>query len=364
MLVIEAAASGFHARSPLGDALAPDVFLNAAPDPAGGIVLPVAGTQWWTDSWPALPGATRARLQADTALDPAQPGDGSAALRLTGIAWTRLEADGPVPIATLRLETPLAVTATHDPGGSAAAPTWLAAAAAALAEAVQHSGLRFQGGAGDDVFRPAAEVLPLYAPVVLLGRGGNDALHGGRADEVLRGGAGDDLLTDAGGRSRLHGGGGDDTLKAGAFSDGSALRGGRGDDLVISSNGDDRLWGNAGRDRLEGGRGDDRLRGGQGDDRLDGGEGGDRLSGGRGDDLLSGGEGADTFVFRAAQEGHDVIDDYQPGLDRLLLRGAEGRLVQDGDDVLLLWDNPDAGARILGVAVEDVTLDHWGVQIL
>jgi len=359
MLVIEADDAGFHARSPLGGALAPDVFLNAAPDPDGRIVLETSGTDWQAAAYVDLTGGTRAQVRADTSLDPEQPGDGSADLALTGIDWMRQEADGWTRIGTLDLDVPLHVTATHDPGGTLSGPSWFAAVSAALAEAVQHRGLRFEGGAGDDVFHPAAQVLPLYAPVALLGRGGNDGLHGGRADEVLRGGAGDDLLTDAGGRSRLLGGAGDDRLEAGVHSDRSELHGGRGDDRVLSGNGDDRLWGNAGTDVLLGGRGDDSLRGGRGDDRLDGGEGRDLLAGGRGDDILTGGADADVFLFRAAQDGADTITDYDPLADRVILRGAQARLTQDGDDVLLTWDNPDAAVRILDAVADEVVLARW-----
>ncbi len=364
MLVIEADDAGFHARSPLGEALAPDVYLNAAPDPDGGIVLGSAGTDWQAAAQVDLPGGTCALLRADSWLDPDQPGDGSAELALTGIDWVRQETDGWTRIGTLHLDAPLHVTAIHDPGGSLTGPSWFAAVSTALAEAVQHQGLRFDGGAGDDVFRPAAQVLPLYAPVTLLGHGGNDSLHGGRANEVLRGGTGDDLLTDEGGRSRLLGGAGNDRLEAGVYSDRTELHGGRGDDNVISGNGDDRLWGNAGDDRLEGGRGDDSLRGGRGDDRLDGGEGRDLLAGGRGDDILTGGADADMFLFRAAQDGTDTITDYDPLLDRVILRGAHAHLAQDGDDVLLAWDNPEAAVRILDTAVAEVVIAGWGGDLL
>jgi len=50
------------------------------------------------------------------------------------------------------------------------------------------------------------------------------------------------------------------------------------------------------------------------------GAGDDTLSGGGGDDVLHGEAGADLFVFGAGM-GHDRVVDFQPGTDRLLLRG-------------------------------------------
>jgi Ca2+-binding RTX toxin-like protein len=53
---------------------------------------------------------------------------------------------------------------------------------------------------------------------------------------------------------------------------------------------------------------------------LNGGAGNDRIEGGSGDDRLYGGPGADTFVF-GSQAGNDVITDFQPGLDKLVIEG-------------------------------------------
>ncbi|MHA3977153.1 calcium-binding protein [Halovulum sp. GXIMD14794] len=363
MLVIHARPGGFHALSPLGALLPPDVYLNAGPDPKGGIALSRPGSAW-EDAAAALSGAAQIVVTTATALDPAERQDGSAEISVLRIDWTRPGADGAEIVGTLEFTTPLTVTAIHDPGTGADA-AWIGDLAAALSEAVQHEGLHFRGSAGDDVFQPAASVLPLYAPMLLSGGGGNDVLHGGRADEVLRGGSGDDVLVDTGGSSLLRGGAGDDHLETGLWSQASRVHGGRGDDVVISSNGDDLLWGNAGADRLQGGRGDDVLRGGAGNDRLEGGEGDDVLRGGRGDDMLEGGDGADVFLFRAAQQGWDEITDYTPGEDLMALRGAEGWLEQNGDDVLLLWGSAEAGVRILDTTLESLSLDDWAsVQIL
>ena len=65
------------------------------------------------------------------------------------------------------------------------------------------------------------------------------------------------------------------------------------------------------------------LLGGGGADTLFGEDGDDRLEGGSGLDQLSGGAGADLFQFRSAdisgtsELGHDVIQDFAAGQDRI-----------------------------------------------
>ncbi|EYD76193.1 hypothetical protein Rumeso_02229 [Rubellimicrobium mesophilum DSM 19309] len=84
--------------------------------------------------------------------------------------------------------------------------------------------------------------------------------------------------------------------------------------------GDDALWGRGGDDVLRGGRGEDHLGGGTGDD---------RLVGGAGRDVLRGGAGGDEFVFTALQDSgpgraaRDVIADFEPGQDRIVLRAID-----------------------------------------
>ncbi len=156
--------------------------------------------------------------------------------------------------------------------------------------------------------------------------------------------------------------GGLDALDGGRFSfdDGSALwLGGSGrdsfdvlrdardaanaDNQLLGLDGNDRLSGGHGNDVLRGGDGNDRLLGRLGDDQLDGGSGADRLNGGRGNDtidggsgndMLRGGSGADHFVF-ATGSGHDLIVDFQSGMDRLDfsqtgLQYADLKIVDDG----------------------------------
>lgn len=151
---------------------------------------------------------------------------------------------------------------------------------------------------------------------ILLGMDGNDMLSGADGDDELSGGGGNDALRGDGGDDDLYGDRGDDSLDGGAGSD--RLWGGAGDDALIGGAGDDHLSGNRGDDHLGGGTGDDALRGGAGADQLYGAAGTDTLTGGTGDDLLTGGAGADTFRF-AEGDGHDIVADFELGVDQLLL---------------------------------------------
>ncbi len=176
--------------------------------------------------------------------------------------------------------------------------------------------------------------------------------YGTGTEDDITGGPGPDLLFGQSGDDRLRGAGGDDLLF-----------GGPGRDRLDGQDGDDQLFGGEGRDLgwmrpanpvadTQG----DRLTGGPGDDRLYGQAGRDRLDGGEGNDLLVGGAGRDTFVFRS---GHDVIADFDPLIDRLLLDPvlwAEALQMaevvarfQGGDqgDLILTFD-PDHSLRFTG----------------
>ncbi|MGG6298161.1 hypothetical protein ACQ4M4_27525 [Leptolyngbya sp. AN02str] len=96
-------------------------------------------------------------------------------------------------------------------------------------------------------------------------------------------------------------------------------------DVINSQGGDDFIHGKGGNDRIRGDQGNDTLLGGSGNDILAGYSGNDRLIGGSGNDFLGGGAGADSFVFDAgaafttSRLGKDRIDDFELGVDRIVL---------------------------------------------
>ncbi|MEQ9640074.1 MAG: calcium-binding protein [Alphaproteobacteria bacterium] len=204
-----------------------------------------------------------------------------------------------------------------------------------------------KGGAGHDVLVGGAD------DDLLVGGEGNDNLVGDAGSDRLEGGAGDDTLAGGEGDDSLFGDAGNDRLLGGLGAD--LLDGGDGDDTLDGENGAATLSGGAGNDLLRGGNDNDLLAGGNGADMLfgssavdslDGGGGDDLLQGGTGGDLLSGGAGADHFEIQAL-EGHDTIADFEDGLDRLALFGA-----QQLDDLLLV--DTAGGARV-SLATEGVS---------
>lgn len=95
------------------------------------------------------------------------------------------------------------------------------------------------------------------------------------------------------------------------------------DNIFIGDAGDDFLSGGGGIDNLFGDLGDDTLDGGTSDDWIEGAAGADLLTGGTGNDTLTGGFDADSFVF-AAGDGADRIDDFELGVDHIVLAGGVG----------------------------------------
>lgn len=135
-------------------------------------------------------------------------------------------------------------------------------------------------------------------PLHLAGGKGNDHLEGGQGDDIIAGGAG---------RDYLYGDRGHDLLLGGAGSD--LLYGGPGVDLLRGGAGHDYLQGGLGPDHLQGGAGQDILFGGQGGDHLEGGSGADLLVGGLGRDMLIGGSGPDRLVGGTTEANSDRLLD-------------------------------------------------------
>ena len=108
----------------------------------------------------------------------------------------------------------------------------------------------------------------------------NRAINGTTGDDVIVGGAGDDII----------------------FGD-------LGDDRICGRRGRDVLYGWEGNDSLSGARGWDRLYAEMGNDVLHGGAGRDVLAGGLDSDLMRGGPGTDTASFSQENlEGPIVVD--------------------------------------------------------
>jgi Ca2+-binding RTX toxin-like protein len=147
------------------------------------------------------------------------------------------------------------------------------------------------------------------------GDAGADTVHGAAGNDTVRGLDGNDLLYGDEGDDDLNGNLGADTVYGGEGND--QLRGGRDADTVYGEAGDDPMVnGNRGEDVVYGGAGNDGVHGGQDNDVLYGGAGADTLEGDLGDDRLFGEGDADLFVIRSGG-GHDTVQDFQAGVDRI-----------------------------------------------
>lgn len=191
----------------------------------------------------------------------------------------------------------------------------------------------FQGANDDSSNVGGADVADFSAAtetVRLFGRKGNDLLIGGAGDDVIRGGSSNDTLIGGAGSDVLMGDRGDDTIFAEAND--SIVDGGEGFDKVIidgpqgvtwnsftirnfedfngSATGDDFVnFSDAKVDlRMDGRGGNDTLLAGSGNDLLLGSAGADILSGGKGNDELRGAGGNDTYLFTFG-DGQDSLTD-------------------------------------------------------
>ncbi|MBK9446196.1 MAG: putative Ig domain-containing protein [Betaproteobacteria bacterium] len=195
----------------------------------------------------------------------------------------------------------------------------------------------------------------------VLGGNGNDSLSGDslnipvflHGNDLLEGGAGDDELFGQGGTDILYGGEGNDTL-SGDFSDtytdastdpaagADTLNGGAGNDRLNGGGNDDQLYGDDGNDDLVG---DNAATGAQyhGKDRLWGGAGNDTLDGAGNDDVLFGGEGDDLLFGDDADTPDEVL-----GNDQLF--GNEGNDFLLGDAGNDLLDGGEGDDQLFGDA--------------
>ncbi len=324
---ITATNAGFFNASPLGSALAPNVFLKTAVNTHGQINSTATG---WETSESAMYDDFGIDLIADLPDSMAKLG-AQELITINRIEYFRMDDGEKVVTATMTLRDPLTLTATYDQI-SPDTYGWIADAGTALEGILQTNGVIFNGADGDDIFAPHSTILPSYASSILRGRGGDDHLTGGLGDDKIKGGTGDDVLIDPDGTNFLSGQSGDDILRLGDGSDDSIAKGGWGDDQLFSGTGNDTL---------RGGRGDDVLQGGRGNDKLYGGRGDDILEGGSGSDFLKGHQGADQFIFNTDDEGHDRIADFDDTIDLIVLNGLESfenlTITQDGNDAVISW---------------------------
>lgn len=174
----------------------------------------------------------------------------------------------------------------------------------------------------------------------------NDTAAGGRGDDIIFAGTGDDSISGDDGNDTLYGEAGDDFIAGGNGNDN--LNGTDGSDTLVGGQGNDLLRGDSGNDRLAGNEGQDTLFGGTGGDWLDGGAGRDSLAGGGGQDTLLGGDDSDLLYFTGSDK---VIMDGGQGVDAALFAFSRSLYVFND------------GGVIKGVVSSDGTLNVSSVEI-
>lgn len=240
----------------------------------------------------------------------------------------------------------------------------------------------FTANAGDDVLVSwqAGE-----ASEIVLGGRGNDYVRTVIGTQTLLGNNGDDVIFSGFASSRIYGEGGNDVL----FIEGSE---GDADNGVERS--ENEAYGGADNDVLFAGLGLSRLYGGAGHDvlhydftiadfaltseaHLYGGTGNDYLEGGAMQDRLIGGAGGDIFAFYIADidqsdlRNADIIEDFELGVDRILLGQGYGSVRDDlhrvvtstpDSDVVLYYADPETNVRVNIALLRGITLrviDEW-----
>ncbi len=152
---------------------------------------------------------------------------------------------------------------------------------------------------------------------LLLGTVDDDLIEGLDGSDTLLGNTGDDNLSATGDRNILLGNEGNDTL-FGLGGGNDSLVGGEGDDVIFTESGNSTLIGGEGDDSLSSNGGNNIIQGNGGDDILISSAGGNILLGGAGSDRFN------LFISDTADRDIDIISDFHPGEDRILLTTDSG----------------------------------------
>ncbi len=163
---------------------------------------------------------------------------------------------------------------------------------------------------------------------------GRDTLYGGTGRSTLAGGAGAQLLVGGAGGTLAFAGSGADTVFGGPAGSGTTVVGGATPALVVLQAGAATVQAGSGGDMVFGGTGGAVVETGAGATRVvlsAASMVGDTVGFGSGSATVAGGGSADGYLFGEATGGVlDVISGFRPGVDRLVLSGAQRVAAQAG----------------------------------
>ena len=220
--------------------------------------------------------------------------------------------------------------------------------------------LIIDGAAGDDMIRVADDVAA------------NLHIMGGKGDDTIYGGAGNDYIVDDYGHNEIRAGAGDDIIKmaglgkrgfleaagdlfTGQWDITNTVYGGEGNDTIYSGKSRDTIYGEGGSDVIYSGAGDDEIYGGAGTDVIDTGLGQDHVVSIAGED-----EGRDEV---RADSG-DVCEEYKLSDDAKLLRQtmAETERIDENQIRFALGTDGDDEIRVTSGAGGSVVVSVNGKE--
>ena len=199
-------------------------------------------------------------------------------------------------------------------------------------------------------------------------------IMGGKGDDKIYGGAGNDYIVDDYGHNTIRAGAGDDIIKMaglgkrGFFEAADDILHGQWDitNTVYGGDGNDTIYAGKSRDTIFGEDGDDTIYAGAGDDEIQGGSGQNYINTGSGSDHVVSLAGEDGAQDKVIADGSDTCEKFTVSEDAKELRRVLAQTEQidenefrlafgtDGDDVINIRSGGSDGSLLVSVNGKEV----------